>query len=64
MTSSSSSSSSSVHDNNGSHDDSNKPVPLPLDESFLNQLEQLLNTNDTRLISILIRREYNSSSGW
>jgi len=51
-----SSSSSSSHDNNGSHDDSYKPVPLPLDESFLNQLELLLNTNDARLISILNQR--------
>ena len=38
---SSSSISSSVHDNNGSQDDSNKPVPLPLDESIQNQLERL-----------------------
>ena len=50
--------SSSNHDNNGSHDDSNKPVPLPLDESFLNQLQLLLNTNDERLISILNQRGY------
>ena len=54
----SSSSSSSSHDNNGSHDDSNEPLPLPLDESFLNQLELLLNTNDKRLISILNQRGY------
>ena len=57
MTSSSSSSSSS-HDDNGSHDDSKKSVPLPLDESFLNQLELLLNTNDEWLISILNQRGY------
>ena len=56
--SSSSSSNSSSHDNNSSHDDSDKPVPLPLDESFLNQLELLLNTNDERLISILNQRGY------
>jgi ankyrin repeat protein len=53
------SSSSGIDDNNGSsHDESNKPVPLPLDESFLNQLELLLNTNDERLISILNQRGY------